>query len=195
MFTGIIEGTGRVAGVARPARRSALRMTVDLGPYAKGLKQGQSVALNGVCLTVTERTGVKCHFEIIDETARRTDLGSLRRGSIVNIERSLRAGGSLDGHFVLGHIDGVGTIRSIQEKKGEIVMQVEIPSPLAKQVVEKGSIAIDGISLTVTKIRKNRVTISLIPHTIEMTNLGSRHTGDRVNIETDILAKYAARKP
>ena len=118
MFTGIVEGMGKVEKVTKATKnRSAVQMTVDLGKNAKGLKIGQSVALNGVCLTVTKKSQNKCDFEMIDETTKKTDLGNLKQGSIVNIERSLKAGDRLEGHFVLGHVDGVGTITKIQKKQ------------------------------------------------------------------------------
>lgn len=194
MFTGIIEGTGRVKKIAKSAgRRSAFQMTVDLGKNAAGLKIGQSVALNGVCLTVTKIAKNRADFEMIDETIKRTDLGNLRQGSIINIERSLKAGDRLEGHFVLGHIDGVGTIKRIQKKPKEVRIWFEIPKTLAKHVVEKGSIAIDGISLTVVDIKKSVASVCLIPHTIKVTNFAAKKVGDKVNIETDILGKYVLK--
>ena len=191
MFTGIVEGTGTVVDVsAETGNKSDIRMTVDLGDCGKGLEVGQSVALNGVCLTATKLAESRCVFEMIEETTRMTDLGNLVKGSPVNIERSLRAGGRLEGHFVLGHIDGTGTIKEIREGPKEVRVSVEIPGDLAKFVVKKGSIAIDGISLTVTDVQGSLVSVSLIPHTVRVTNFQTRKAGDRVNIETDILAKY-----
>ena len=191
VFTGIVAGVGRVEKVSRdPGSGSAVRMTVDLGRHARGLKVGQSVALNGVCLTATALSGSSCAFEIIGETARRTDLGSLRAGGVVNIERSLAARDRLEGHFVLGHVDGVGTIKRIQRKPEETRIWFGIPRGLSRYVVKKGSIAVDGISLTVTGVRGATVSVSLIPHTLRITGLGSKGVGDRVNVETDILGKY-----
>ena len=191
MFTGIVEGIGKIEKIKKSTKnRSAVQMTVNLGKNSKGLKIGQSVALNGVCLTVTKKLQNKCNFEMIDETTKKTDLGNLREGSIVNVERSLKAGDRLEGHFVLGHVDGVGIIKKIQKKPKEVQVWFEVPKKLSKYVVKKGSIAVDGISLTVTDIKKNLASISLIPHTIEVTNFQTKKVGDKVNIETDILGKY-----
>lgn len=191
MFTGIIEGIGKVEKIEKNTeKRSAIQMTVNLGKHAKGLKIGQSVALNGVCLTVTKLSKPSCVFEMIEETTKKTDLGNLKVGGTVNIERSLKAGERLEGHFVLGHVDGVGIIKKIQRKPKEVQVWFEVPRNLAKYVVKKGSIAVDGISLTVVDIKKNLASVCLIPHTIEITNFQTKKIGDKVNIETDILGKY-----
>ena len=191
MFTGIVVGTGKVKSISKNTKnRSAVQMTVDLGKQAKGLKIGQSVALNGVCLTVTKLSKNLGRFEMIDETTKKTDLGNLKNGSIVNIERSLKAGDRLEGHFVLGHVDGVGIIKKILKKPKEVQVWFEVPNKLAKYIVKKGSIAIDGISLTVVDVKKNLFSVSLIPHTIQVTNFKTKKIGDKVNIETDILGKY-----
>ena len=191
MFTGIISGTGKVEKIAKSTKnRSAVKMTVNLGKCAKGLKIGQSVALNGVCLTVTKLSKNLGRFEMIDETTKKTDLGNLKIGSIVNVERSLKAGERLEGHFVLGHVDGVGTITKIQKKPKEVQVWFNVPKKLAKYIVKKGSIAIDGISLTVVEAKNNNVSVCFIPHTIQVTNFRTKKVGDKVNIETDILGKY-----
>ena len=191
MFTGIISGTGKVQKIAKNTKnRSAVKMTVNLGKCAKGLKIGQSVALNGVCLTVTKLSKNLGRFEMIDETTKKTDLGNLKIGSIVNVERSLKAGERLEGHFVLGHVDGVGTITKIQKKPKEVQVWFNVPKKLAKYIVNKGSIAIDGISLTVVEAKNNNVSVCFIPHTIQVTNFKTKKVGDKVNIETDILGKY-----
>ncbi len=191
MFTGIIEGIGKVIKIEKKtSNRSAVKMTVDLGKHAKGLKIGQSVALNGVCLTVTGISNSKCDFEMIEETTKKTDLGNLKEGGVINIERSLKVGDRMEGHFVLGHVDGVGIIKKIERKPKEIKIWFEIPRNLAKFVVKKGSIAIDGISLTVVDVQKNIASVCLIPHTVDVTNFHTRKIGDKVNIETDILGKY-----
>lgn len=195
MFTGIVERTGRVEAIGRPraGSRSSARMTVDLGRSAAGLKKGQSVAVNGACLTVVARSGTRCDFEVIDETMERTSLGALARGDYVNIERPLRAGARLDGHFVQGHVDGVGTIAGMDDEPGQVRVSIRVPRRLVRHVVEKGSIAVDGISLTVAGVRGTTVQVCLIPHTVKVTGLASRRPGAQVNIETDILAKYAVR--
>jgi riboflavin synthase len=191
MFTGIVEGIGKVERISKNTKnRSAIQLTVNLGKYAKGLKIGQSVALNGVCLTATKLSKSNCIFEMIEETTKKTDLGNLKPGSIVNIERSLKTGDRLEGHFVLGHVDGVGIIKKIQNKSKEVQIWFEIPKILSKYVVKKGSIAVDGISLTVVDVKKNLASVCLIPHTIEVTNFRTKNVGDKLNIETDILGKY-----
>ena len=191
MFTGIIVGTGKVTKlVPKPKSRSAIQMTVDLGKYARGLKIGQSVAINGVCLSATKISRNKCVFEMIDETIKKTDLGNVKAGSTVNIERSLKVGDRLEGHFVLGHIDGVATITKIEKKPKEVKFWFKVPKKLTKYVVKKGSIALDGISLTVVDAKKDVASVCLIPHTIKVTNFNSKKVGDKLNIETDILGKY-----
>jgi riboflavin synthase len=191
MFTGIVEGIGKVKKISKATKnRSAIQMVVDLGKHGKGLKTGQSVALNGVCLTVTKLSKTGSTFEMIEETTKKTDLGNLKIGGIVNIERSLKAGDRLEGHFVLGHVDGVGIIKKIQKKPKEVQVWFEVPKNLSKFIVKKGSIAMDGISLTVVDVKNNLASICLIPHTIEVTNFKTKNIGDKVNIETDILGKY-----
>lgn len=191
MFTGIVEGIGKIEKISKNTKnRSAIQMTVNLGKHAKGLKIGQSVALNGVCLTATKLSKSSCIFEMIDETTTKTDLGNLKPGDIVNIERSLKTGDRLEGHFVLGHVDGVGVIKKIQNKPKEVQVWFELPKNLSKYVVKKGSIAVDGISLTVVDIKNNLASVCLIPHTMEITNFKTKNIGDKLNIETDILGKY-----
>ena len=195
MFTGIIQGVGKIEKISQNTKnRSAFQMTVDLGKHAKGLKVGQSVALNGVCLSATKISKNKCNFEMIDETIKQTDLGNLMPGAKVNIERSLKVGDRMEGHFVLGHVDGVGTIKKIEKKPKEIKVWFEVPKQLVKFVVKKGSIAIDGISLTVVDVTKNNASVCLIPHTIKITNFQSKKVGDKINIETDILGKYILKR-
>ena len=191
MFTGIIVGTGKVTKIDQKTKnRSAIQMTVDLGKYANGLKIGQSVAINGVCLSATKISKNKCIFEMIDETTKKTDLGNVKAGSTVNVERSLKVGDRLEGHFVLGHIDGVATITNIEKKPKEVKIWFKVPKKLTKYVVKKGSIALDGISLTLVDVKKDIVSVCLIPHTINVTNFKSKKIGDKLNIETDVLGKY-----
>ena len=191
MFTGIIVGTGKVTKIERKTKnRSAIQMTVDLGKYASGLKIGQSVAINGVCLSATKISKNECIFEMIDETTKKTDLGNVKAGSTVNVERSLKVGDRLEGHFVLGHIDGVATITKIEKKPKEVKIWFKIPKKLTKYVVKKGSIALDGISLTLVDVKKDVASVCLIPHTINVTNFKSKKIGDKLNIETDVLGKY-----
>ncbi len=195
MFTGIVVGTGKVEKITKNTKnRTAVKMIVNLGKYSKGLKIGESVALNGVCLTVTKLSKNKGSFEMIEETTKKTDLGNLKTGNIVNIERSLKAGDRLEGHFVLGHVDGVATLKKIQKKPKEVQIWFEVPKKLARYIVKKGSIALDGISFTVVEIKKNLVSVCLIPHTIQVTNFKTKKIGDKINIETDILGKYILKQ-
>jgi len=195
VFTGIVEGIGIIKKFEKKTNtRSAAKMKVDLGNLAKGLKAGHSVAINGVCLTVTKISKGEAEFEMIGETIKKTDLGKLESGDKVNIERSLKVGDRMEGHFVLGHIDGTGKIINIEKLPKEIKLWIELTNDLTKYVVKKGSIAIDGISLTLVDVIKNKISVCIIPHTMETTNLNSKKIGDKVNIETDILGKYATAK-
>ena len=193
LFTGIIQGIGRVQSISPSDRRSVLCMDIDLGGCAEGLEQGHSVAINGVCLTVVDIHDTRCTFEMIQETVQTTGLRSLKAGDSVNIERSLRVGDKIEGHFVLGHVDGTGVIDEIQERPGEVSIKIRVPETLSRYIVKKGSIAIDGTSLTITDIQDNMIQVSLIPHTMEVTNFGTRQAGDIINIETDILGKYVLK--
>lgn len=190
VFTGIVEGMARVKSVSKSKKGADTSMRVKLGKLGRGLKEGDSVCVNGACLTATRLSKGEAQFEMVAETMRRTSLGSTRPGDYVNIERSLKVGERLEGHFVLGHVDGTGVVDKIEKMPSETKIWIRLDGALAKSVVEKGSIAVDGVSLTVVDINGERVSISLIPHTLSMTTLGMRKKGDAVNIETDILGKY-----
>ena len=191
MFTGIITGTGKIKKIEKNTKnRSAIKVLVDLGKNSRGLKIGQSVALNGVCLSATNISKNNCMFEMIDETMKKTDLGNLKVGSLINIERSLKVGERLEGHFVLGHVDGVAIITKIEQKPKEVKIWFKIPKKLKKYVVQKGSIALDGISLTVVDAKNDLASVCIIPHTMEITNFKTKKIGDKLNIETDVLGKY-----
>lgn len=195
MFTGIVEGTGIIKKFEkRTNNRSAAKMKVKLGKLAKGLKIGHSVAINGVCLTISKILQNEAEFEMIGETLKKTDLGNLESGDKVNIERSLKVGDRMEGHFVLGHIDGTGKILNIEKLKKEIKFWIELPNYLTKYVVKKGSITLEGISLTVVDVIKNKISVCIIPHTMKITNLNSKKIGDKINIETDVLGKYIVDK-
>ncbi|MGQ0795326.1 MAG: riboflavin synthase [Nitrosopumilaceae archaeon] len=195
MFTGIIEGIGIIKKIEKKTNtRSAAKIKVNLGKLARGLKAGHSVAINGVCLTITRISKNEAEFEMIGETVRKTDLGNLESGDKVNIERSLKVGDRMEGHFVLGHIDGTGKIINIEKLKKEIKLWIKLPNYLTKYVVKKGSITMEGISLTIVDVIKNRISVGIIPHTMKITNLNSKKIGDKVNIETDILGKYIIEK-
>lgn len=190
MFTGIVEGMGRVKSISKSRKGADIALRVKLGRLARGLKRGDSVCINGACLTVTKLSKREAEFELVAETIRRTNLGEVRYGDTVNIERSMRVGDRLEGHFVLGHVDGTGIIEKIKEMPSETKIWIKLDKGLAKSLISKGSIAVDGISLTLVDVKSDRVSVSLIPHTLEVTTLGLRCTGDRVNIETDIIGKY-----
>jgi riboflavin synthase len=192
MFTGIVEGMAKVRSVSKSKKRADTVMRIQLGAkLAHGLKVGDSVCINGACLTVTKLPRGGAEFEMVAETIRRTNLGLVKPGDKVNIERSMRVGDRLEGHFVLGHVDGTGTIEEIVNLPSETKLWIKLDNEeLAKSVVPKGSIAVDGISLTLVNIEGDSVSISLIPHTLSMTTLGTKSRGDKVNIETDILGKY-----
>jgi len=194
MFAGIIQGLGMVEKISNAKGNGrAAQMTVDLGRLAKGLKIGDSVSINGACLTVVGIKSNKASFEMVGETMKKTALGSLTIGEKVNIEQSLRVGDTIDGHFVLGHVDGVGTVVEKVKQKNQTKLWIKIDKKLMKYVVPKGSIAIDGISLTVVDVMKDKISVALIPHTLTVTTLGIKNKSDKVNVEMDLLGKYARK--
>lgn len=190
MFTGIVKSIGMVTSVSKSRSGAEIIMRVRLRKFGLGLKKGDSVCINGACLTATKLSKGEAEFEMVSETIRRTNLGQTKPGEMVNIERSLRVGDRLEGHFVLGHVDGTGVIEDIQKMSSETTIWIELDKWLAKSLVPKGSIAVDGVSLTLVDVKGDRVSVSLIPHTLKVTTLGMKRRGDRVNIETDILGKY-----
>jgi len=191
MFTGLIEEMGRV--VAAERRGQGLRLRIDLGPVAEGVKFGHSINVNGVCQTVAAIEGTVADFDCITETLRRTTLAALSVGERVNIERSLAAGAPMGGHFVTGHIDGTGTVVERRESGREFWLRIRVPPALTAEMVPKGSVAVDGVSLTLVEVTTETFTVTLIPVTLRQTTLGSKDPGDLVNIETDILAKYVRK--
>jgi len=193
MFTGIIEGMARVKSVSKSKKGADTLLRLALGKLSRGLKKGDSVCVSGACLTVTKLSKGDADFQMVAETTRRTGLGNLKPGNRVNIERSLRVGDRLEGHFVLGHVDGTGIIDDIIRLQSETRIWIKLDKALARSVVPKGSIAVDGVSLTVVDVQGERVSISLIPHTLKETTLGHGSRGERVNIEADILGKYVTR--
>lgn len=190
MFTGIVKGMAVVTSTSKSRSGAETIIRVRLRKLGRGLKKGDSVCINGACLTATKLSNGEAEFEMVSETIRRTSLGQTRPGEMVNVERSLRVGDRLEGHFVLGHVDGTGIIEDMEKKSSETTIWINLDRELIKSVVPKGSIAVDGVSLTLVGVEDNRVSVSLIPHTLKITTLGMRHRGDRVNIETDILGKY-----
>jgi riboflavin synthase len=199
MFTGIIESVGTVAGVTAAARAhagagQAHAFDVELGPLAEGLRGGASVAVNGVCLTVAALRGTVARFDVVPETWRRTTLHGLHVGDAVNLERSLRAGDPVDGHFVQGHVEGVGRVARVERGQGEWKLWVDTKPDLMPAIVPKGSIALDGTSLTIVDVSAARFSVVLVPTTLERTVLGRRRAGDELNIETDLLARVLLRR-
>lgn len=191
MFTGIIEKLARISAMRRG--QQGARLTVDLEQTAEGVRPGDSIAINGACLTVAAIQGTAVTFNVVAETLRRTNLGDLRSGDRVNVERALRVGDRLAGHFVQGHVDGLGRIsRKETGSEGGSVTIAAQPDIMAF-MVEKGSVAVDGISLTVASLTDSDFTIALIPTTLQTTTLGFKAVGAAVNLEIDILAKLVAR--
>jgi riboflavin synthase len=195
MFTGIIEEAGVVESI-KPTARS-IELTVRATRCGRGVKLGDSVAVNGCCLTVVKlasRGKAKLiRFDLLQESWQRTNLQFARPGSLVNLERSLRANGELGGHFVTGHVDGLGRITRWERKGRDHLLDVAAPSEVMRYVVFKGSIAVDGISLTVAAVTKKGFRLWIIPHTYELTTLHERKVGDSVNLEADLLGKYVER--
>ena len=189
MFTGIVESVATVESVEDDGVRT-LRV---VGAGIEGLDTGDSVAVAGVCLTVVAAGMSHAEFEIVTETMDRTTLGRLAPGDRVNLERPMAASGRFDGHIVQGHVDGVGVIRSLGGEPGSSMIWVDVPAGLLRFMVEKGSVAIDGVSLTVAEMDEVGILVALIPHTLAVTTLGSLHAGNPVNIEVDVLAKYVER--
>ena len=190
MFTGLVQDLGTVAGVDATADGARLTLRTDL---AGELREGDSVAVNGVCLTATGIAGGTFDADVMQETLRRSSLGAVQPGGTVNLELPLRASDRLGGHVVQGHVDGVGTVRGLRGEGFAQVLTVEADPAVLRYVVEKGSIAIDGVSLTVASITDRDLTVSLIPETLERTNLGGAAPGTPVNLEVDVLAKYVEK--
>lgn len=190
MFTGIIEVTARVRRIE--PRGGGTRLTIEAARRLDGLAIGESIDVDGACLTVTGIRGRRFAVELSPETLRRTTLGDVRPGDQVNLERALRLGDRLGGHIVQGHVDGIGVLEAITPDREWSLFRFRAPAPLAAYLVEKGSIAVDGVSLTVFGCRGARFTVAVIPHTLAITTLGRMRPGDRVNVEADVLLKQIA---
>ena len=196
MFTGIIEGTGIIKSTVKitdTKRNADSRIGIDLGKLNRGSQVGDSVSVNGACLTITRIMKNIAYFEVVKETIKRTSLGMLQIGDYVNLERSLRLNDRIEGHIVLGHIDGVGRIEDIVKNPSGTKLLIKVNKEIAKFLVSKGSVAVDGISFTVVDISKNNFSIALVPHTLSITTFKSKSKGDKVHIEVDILSKYVAK--
>ena len=197
MFTGIIEDLGEVSYVSSKNKntQASLRLRIDIGRLSKGLKSGSSLSVNGACLTITNLHKHEASFDLIEETVARTCLKLLKVRDKVNLERSLRVGDRLEGHLVLGHIDGIGKIDKVLKCASQTKIWFKLENTeLLDSIVPKGSIAIDGISLTVIDITRETISVALIPHTLAHTTLGFKAVGDYVNLETDIMGKYIKGK-
>ena len=190
MFTGLVQGLGRIDAIERSA--DGVRLTIET-PLVSELRTGDSVAVNGVCLTATSLRNGSFVADAMNETLSRSSLGGLEAGARVNLELPLRAGDRLGGHVVQGHVDAVGELVSVAEDGFARRIRIEAPPDLLRYVIEKGSIAVDGVSLTVAECDSRSFTVSLIPETLQRTNLGHAGTGDRVNLEVDVLAKYVEK--
>ncbi len=190
MFTGLIEETGRVVSVEEGGMT---RIAVLAGRLAEDTKVGDSVSVNGVCLTVNEKETDMLVFYGMPETLRRTALGELRKGSVVNLEQAMALGARFGGHIVQGHVDGVGEVMSIAPEADAEIWEFEAPEAVLRYAVEKGSVCVDGISLTIVYTKESSFTVSILPQTKEATNLRNLVLGDRVNLEADIIGKYVER--
>jgi riboflavin synthase len=198
MFTGIVEGMGTVVRVLR--RGGGARLEVRCPDIVGELGIGDSVAVNGACVTVTARVDEAFACDLVPETLARSNLGTLQPGEEVNLERPVRAGGRLDGHIVQGHVDVVGSIRSRRRVGAQEMLEVTVPFELTRYLAPKGSVSVDGVSLTIIDVNKDRFRVALIPHTVETTTLGRKLQGSAVNVEVDVISKYverhlAARQP
>jgi riboflavin synthase len=191
MFTGLIEEVGRIESAVR--RGSLLDITVRAETVIEGTRIGDSISIHGACQTVVAVGDSTFTVQAVEETLRRTTLGSLRTGAHVNLERSLRLGDRFGGHMVMGHVDGVGKIVKVGGTSENIILSIAPPAGLTRYVAEKGSVAVDGVSLTVTHLTGGEFGVSVIPHTIGATTLGNARPGDAVNLEADIVARYVER--
>ncbi|MSU48321.1 MAG: riboflavin synthase [Opitutus sp.] len=188
MFTGIVEETGRV--LAFEPKAEAWGLVVSARVALADLSAGDSIAVNGCCLTATRFDATSLCFDVLEETRRLTNFSALANGAMVNLERSLRFGGKVGGHFVTGHIDALGTVGVLEPRGKDFYLRVELPPGLTRYVVHKGSIAIDGISLTIAEVTDLSLAVWLIPHTLAVTNLREKRAGDPVNLEFDLLGKH-----
>jgi len=191
VFTGLVEGKGQVSQILLEG--PGCRLVIDAGSVASGVAIGDSIAISGCCLTVVSLEGSHLSFQAGSETLSRTTLGRLQAGDSVNLERSLRVGDRMGGHFVTGHVDDVGTVIERRDDADWSTFHFKIPRRLASEIAAKGSITVEGVSLTVVDAEPESFSVALIPHTLHVTTLGDLRIGDHVNLETDVLAKYVRR--
>ena len=191
MFTGIIEELGKVQRIARGSKEQ--RLVINCKKILEDIHIGDSIAVNGVCLTVVDFSINSFSADVMNETFSRSGLGELTPGSVVNLERAMAVNGRFGGHIVSGHIDGTGKIKSVRQDGNAVWFEISVDSIILSGIVEKGSIAIDGISLTVAAVGPDSFKVSIIPHTLKETVLGGRRVGDRVNLENDVIGKYISK--
>lgn len=191
MFTGLVEELGKIKSIAKGTKSA--RLTIEGQVVLQDVKLGDSIAVNGTCLTVVEYTQRSFTADVMPETVRSTVLAELKPGDVVNLERTLRLGDRLGGHIVSGHVDGVGVIRSKERSDNAIVVTIEAPPQVMRYIIAKGSIAIDGTSLTIVDYGADWFSVSLIPHTASLTTVGLKESGSKVNLEADVLGKYVAK--
>ena len=190
MFTGLVEATGKVRSLVMTGEQA--RLVVDL-PFAGELTDGESVAINGCCLTVTEFDTTSASFDVLKQTLDVTSLGELSEGSLVNLERAMMAGDRFGGHFVQGHVDALGKIIDISELGTDHRLEIQLPKSIQNLCIDKGSLAIDGISLTIAELKEDSAVFWIIPHTWDLTRLHDAKVGQRVNLEADVIAKHVAK--
>ncbi|MFC4078145.1 riboflavin synthase [Salinithrix halophila] len=191
MFTGLVEEVGRIRSIDRQGM--AMRLSVKAEKVLEGVRVGDSIAVNGVCLTVTRFDPRHFAADVMPETMKRSNLGRLSPGAVVNLERALAAGARLGGHFVQGHVDGIGRIQSRRPVENAVLFQIGVSRELTNVMVDKGSVAVNGISLTLVSVDEKSFTVSVIPHTLHHTQLADAGLGDEVNIECDMIGKYVAK--
>jgi riboflavin synthase len=191
MFTGLVEEVGECLRLRRA--ESTIQLAVLASAISREVRTGDSVAVNGACLTVSYQSAEQLDFDLLEETLMRTNLGDVNPGSTVNLERALRANGRLGGHFVQGHVDCTARLLSCEQRRGDLKLEFELPSQFSQYVAWKGSICVNGVSLTVAELTEESFSVWIIPHTRCVTNLGKLVEGSRVNLEFDVLAKYAER--
>lgn len=191
MFTGIVEELGKIKNISH--RADSYRISVSCNKVLEGTVLGDSIAVNGVCLTVTDMTSLEFYADVMPETIHRSSLGQLSAGSTVNLERAMIANGRFGGHIVSGHIDGTGIVNEIENDGNAVWYTISTNAQILKYIVEKGSVALDGISLTVAYVDDRVFKVSIIPHTQSVTNLGTKKCGDTINIENDIIGKYVEK--
>jgi riboflavin synthase len=191
MFTGLIEDCGSLQSVVKTSTSAVVTLNTSLP--TESLRKGDSVAVNGVCLTVVEIGAQTFSADVSPETFSRSTLALLQPGNRINLERALRVGDRLGGHIVTGHVDSIGTVKQVTSNQNAIIIDIDLPVTSARYLIEKGSVAVDGVSLTINTISENSFQLSIIPHTLDVTTLKDVRPGTKVNIETDILGKYVER--